>query len=398
MAWSFVLDGANITDIALDKSWTRRLNRPSMGKCRCPGHLISVNAGTSKLKIYDGAVLKFHGVVWRIDDSGEEDDTYTEFTAFDPMIYWPMKPVRDDQGVVFPNLESTAPQTIFEKYGDGPAIMSRIIQNSQFFDASMGIQVGSVAFGGMNLHARPTDWPLTVEDARRLLTETGRLDIVMQPTESGGNMATMNLYNGDYGSDLSGSASFQYQAGAYNVKSVKRSQDMSTVCNKLWYLGGPKQDDGQHFCWSITKDDPCLDTYPEWAAIKSVMLASRTTYGELVEFRILDAFGEASGCPEPVNEPVPGVCSAAPGSTRRLYWNQYINETLIRAVPRTLVTVTPIKGISPSFDAGDLVGVQAGARLRGGFAGAQRVYEFTVNVDKEGVAELGQLITSADQE
>jgi hypothetical protein len=398
MAWSFVLDGTNITNIALDKSWTRRLNRPSMAKCRCPGHLISVNAGTSKLKVYDGPVLKFHGVVWRIDDSGEENDTYTEFTAFDPMVYWPMKPVRDDEGVVFPPLDDETYETIFEFHRDGPAIMEHIIHNSNFSDGPSGIQVGQVATGGMNLHARPTDWPLSIEDARRMLTETGRLDIVMNATESGGYMAIMNLYNGDYGSDLSGSVSFQYQAGAFNVKSVKRSQDMSTVCNKLWYLGGPKQDDGQHFCWSITKDDPCLDTYPEWAAIKSLMLASRTTYGQLVEFRIMDAFGGTGGCPEPVNEPTPGVCTAAPGSTRRLYWNQYINETLLRAVPRTLVTVTPIKGISPSFDAGDLVGVQAGARLRGGFSGAQRVYEFTVNVDREGVAELGELVTSADQE
>jgi hypothetical protein len=44
------------------------------------------------------------------------------------------------------------------------------------------------------------------------------------------------------------------------------------------------------------------------------------------------------------------------------------------------------------------VSVQAGSVLRGGFSGTQRVYEYTVNIDNDGVTEIAELVTSADQE
>ena len=74
-------------------------------------------------------------------------------------------------------------------------------------------------------------------------------------------------------------------------------------------------------------------------------------------------------------------------------------ESWIRAVPRTLIHVTPTRETEiGSFDIGDIVGVSAGSEFRGGFSGAQRIYEYTISWDNDGVLALGELQTSADQE
>jgi hypothetical protein len=36
--------------------------------------------------------------------------------------------------------------------------------------------------------------------------------------------------------------------------------------------------------------------------------------------------------------------------------------------------------------------------VRGGFSGAQRVYEYTITWDEDGVIELGEILTSSDAE
>ena len=51
-----------------------------------------------------------------------------------------------------------------------------------------------------------------------------------------------------------------------------------------------------------------------------------------------------------------------------------------------------------TFDIGDIVGVSATPAVRGGFSGAQRVYEYTVSWDEDGVLALSELQTSADME
>jgi len=58
-------------------------------------------------------------------------------------------------------------------------------------------------------------------------------------------------------------------------------------------------------------------------------------------------------------------------------------------------------GVAPvqvgDFDIGDLIAVNAGSIIRGGFSGAQRVYGYTVNFNENGILEMGEIMTSADQ-
>jgi hypothetical protein len=84
--------------------------------------------------------------------------------------------------------------------------------------------------------------------------------------------------------------------------------------------------------------------------------------------------------------------------TDALFLRLWQAELSARVRGRELAHITPVRGLEPAFDIGDLVSVQAGSVLRGGFSGTQRVYEYTVNIDNDGVTEIAELVTSADQE
>jgi hypothetical protein len=80
---------------------------------------------------------------------------------------------------------------------------------------------------------------------------------------------------------------------------------------------------------------------------------------------------------------------------RDLYRNRWETESWIRQQPRELIHITPTRETEiGTFDIGDLVGVEAVAAVRGGFSGAQRVYEYTVSWDNDGVRALSELQTS----
>jgi hypothetical protein len=401
--WTFELDGVDITGIASQRAWTRRLNRPASAKFRAPGHLIEVEAGTSRLKVWDDSTLRFHGVVWRLDDSGDADTTYTEVTCYDPMIYFPKRLARDFDG------DYSNPDFI-ERYETAPLIMESVIARSMDVEheGPMGLTIGSVATGGPQMLGKPTDWPQTLDDIRKLLVDTGFLDLVINPTEAGGDMGIIDLYNGSfpnaggYGQDLTGSVVFSYQTGLYNVREVRRSVDMETVCNKLRYLLGPRVTSAadpsgtQHWKGDVQRLDGCLpgndgDSDPVFRCgpssgvggqddtpLGDLINASRSDYYQLQEVRVYDANGSFA--------------------LRPAYYRIWQNESILRARPRTLVYMTPVRGTELEFDVADLVSVEAGTRFRGGFSGIQRVYEFTVNLDNDGVADLGQLVVSADQE
>jgi hypothetical protein len=70
-------------------------------------------------------------------------------------------------------------------------------------------------------------------------------------------------------------------------------------------------------------------------------------------------------------------------------------EAFLRAQPKTLVHITPDRGIKPAFKCGDLIGVAAPAAFGGGLNGAQRVMEYTYRWDSDGVIELGEPVGQA---
>lgn len=403
------IDGIDVTGYTITGSATRRLNRPSQATVTIPIQNAVGDVG-SRLKILFDGTLFHHGMIQMIEDSADENTGYTQYNSTDPMEILLWRPVRD--GTDSPTPGNFITPSVLQRKLYGPLILEEVLgQTIDGSDPALGegpifMALGSFAGGGTDVSGAPCVWPMTIGELIALLSSTGRLDVILTPIDSGGNMATISAYNGDYGTDLSGSVQFDFATGQRNVRAIRQSIDLSNTCNKLWYNGGPKQT-MERFRWNITGDDPCLDD-PAGYSMPSIIArrtASQGSYGvrmEIQEFDVDTEFNEVDRSdPNPLNWD--NFCAAGDFSkqdpTRLLYRRIWALESWIRAVPRTLIHVTPTRETEiGSFDIGDIVGVNAGSEFRGGFSGAQRIYEYTISWDNDGVLALGELQTSADQE
>jgi hypothetical protein len=368
----------------------------------------------SRLKVSFDGTLYFHGFVMDCETDSGEDDGYTTYNAVDPMELWQWRPVRDDTG------DFSLP-TLIDDYVTGPQILEDMLMNTEGDSTAQGnpgltppsdaegptfLTFGTFEAAGVDLTGAPTDWPMTIAQLTSLLISSGELDVVITPTDPGGGiMGTVDAYNGDYGTDLSGSVSFQYGMGALNVRRLRWNTDMSMLSNKIWYYLGPRVGTvgdpagDQHWRANVTGDDPNL-AYPPGGALSPPASATNnqlgvlredsqtslgpggTGYGVRMDIRIYDAQGDAD-----------------PSSARDLYRRLWQVESWLRAVPRNLVHITPIRGYDfTTFDIGDLVTVEAASSVRGGFSGAQRIYGYSISWDEDGPFELSELQTSSDQE
>ena len=407
------LDGVDFSGCALEGSATRRLNRPSLATIKIPMDCAAGCGGPGqRLKIsFDaGGSIFFHGMVMDWELEGGEDDGYIVMNAMDPMELWQWRVARDDTG------DFTVP-TFIEDYNFGPDIMYDILQNTEGDSTAQGnaglsppvtaegpmfLTLGTTPAPGCDLTGAPVDWPMTIAQVFSLLASTGCLDVVITPTDPGGDiLGTVDFYNGDFGTDLSGAVVFEYGTGALNVRAARWNQDMSQVINKNWYYLGPRvateadPAGDQHWRANITGFDPNLayppggqsvdasnnPVGPPWTdnQLGECTYDSRIAYGVRMQVNIYDGRGD---------EALVG---------RDLYRRLWQAESWLRQNPRTLIHVTPIRGTQiGTFDIGDLVGVTIGSGICGGIEGAQRVYQYTISWDADGPFELSELQTSSD--
>ncbi len=410
------LDGVDVTSCSLNGSWTPRLNRPAQAQVKLPSDCSSAGVG-SRLKITLNGTIVFHGMVLLCETDCDENFCYTTYNAQDPMELWDRRPVRADDGDFskpdIDNLNGATPT--------GSEMIEAMLLNTVSAgggppadaEGPIFLDMGTFETGGYNLTGAPVDWPMTIAELSSLLISTGTVDVVITPTDPGGGvMGTVDGYNGDYGTDLSATVLFQYGTGAYNVSALRWNQDMTTMCNKLWYYMGPRVKTfadpagDQHWCYNITGTDPGLPDptpikdgmggyivrgaeYPSTPAggtLLGVRDASRSTYGVRMDIQIFDA--ESEDC-------VPSNPLTA--AERQLYRNRWEMESWLRQTPRSLIHITPTPGFEiGTFGIGDLVHVEAVSAVRGGFSGAQRVYSYTVSWDENSVLSLSELQTSAD--
>ena len=408
-----VLDGVDITSIAIEGNVSRALNRIGQAAVRCEMETITDIFGTSLpgagsyLKVYldnpalGGPTLWHHGRVLLCEVTAAEDVGYAVFNSSDPLELWRMRPVRDDDG------DFSLP-SIIETYQFGPQIVQAMVLNSE--GAGLGppadaegptrLFVNTPASGSVSLVGAPTDWPMTMAELASLLVSTGVLDIVVTPIEFdvNQNYGQLDLYNGDYGTNRTGSVILQYGMGLRNVRALRWNEDMSNMCNKLWYYLGPRvltQNDpagDQHWQANITGDDPGL-TYPPGGGLSPPHTSvnnqigvqdytSRLAYDVRMDIKIFDGKGDEA--------------IVAHNLYRRL-WQE---EQWIRAQPQTIVHVTPTRDtLIGEFDIGDLITVEAAVDVKGGFSGAQRVYGYTIAWDAhDSTPALGEIQVSSDAE
>lgn len=438
-----IVDDVDVTDCVLSGSVTRRLNRMWQASWRMPADCASGVAG-NLVRIYvdlpssTTAELWFHGRIMTRSINADEDFGYAEFEALDALELWQHRPCRDYGTGNFIN------PTFLKDYQTGPQIIQSLMLASEdvtmipeLAEGSLFLEYGTFAGGGEDLEGAPADWPISMSDMVSLLTSTGELDVVCMPVDTGGNIGRLSCYNGKYGANHSSglggdsTVSFDFQTGQYNVSNVRYVEDMSAVTNKLQYFFTPRETDTRYKA-NITGDDPCLegnignpppgsDPWPGGALpgrpaelapnpVGVRRAASQSSVGVRMDIQEFDVkeISYNEGCAP--NAPTLGCCTNL-DPTRIFFRRNWQQESFIRAIPRTLVHVTPVKlsdamllppGVTPvqigDFDIGDLVDVNGGPLVAGGFSGVQRIYEYTVSWDEDGVVELGELQVSSDQE
>ena len=74
------------------------------------------------------------------------------------------------------------------------------------------LDYGTFETGGFDLSGAPVDWPMTIAELDLACSSPpAACDVVITPTDPGGGiMGEVSAYNGDYGTDLSGSVVFDY--------------------------------------------------------------------------------------------------------------------------------------------------------------------------------------------
>lgn len=401
MAVEVYIDGIEVPALdgtaAIEGSSTRRLNRTSQASVRIPNHLAIGGAG-SKLKIVINGTLHHHGRVLLCETNPEEDTGYTVYNSEDPLELWQWRPCRDFEGETPGNFVD--PDFLLRKES-GPQIIEEIMLASEnpamvptAAEGPLFLEYGTFETGGVSLSGAPATWPMKMSDMASLLVSTGELDIIITPIDSGGNMGRIDCYNGNYGTDRTGSVIFEYGMGDRNVRSLRWVEDLSLLTNKLQYFFGPKETI-RRYKGNITGDDPCLDVEigaAPMTALQAKRLSSRSSYGvrmEIQEFEVGELIREQDASNNCIEiDP-----------TRSLFRRRWYLESSIRVFPRTLIHVTPIRGTEiGTFDIGDVVRVRCTPAVRGGFDGEQRVYEYTISWDEDGVLELSELQVSSDQE
>jgi hypothetical protein len=212
-------------------------------------------------------------------------------------------------------------------------------------------------------------------------------------------MATLATYTGDYGTDRTGSVHFDYQTGDFNVRLFRRTDSMDNICNKLYYYLGQRLDQ-QHWRSNVTGYHPDLPPTLATVQLLADILTSREELGVYMMQSIYDNFGSGSGD----STSNPDETSAYP-----LFIRQWMVESLLRMRPQNMVYITPVRSgttlpgggdvFEPcDFDIGDLVTVNIGSKTRLAATGAQRIYEYTIEIDDDGVEALGEFRCSPDQD
>jgi hypothetical protein len=415
-----LLDGVDVTNVSVAGGWTPRLNKPAQATITTPMEESVGDAGSRLMLILDDGVTErivFHGTVLNVETDTDKDGGRTVYNAQDPMELWQHRPARDDGG------DFSKPDFI-EAYVTAPQIMEALLINTVDSTGRMNLdntaggpppadaegdiylEMGTFEGGGVSVVGAPVDWPMYISEVFELLVSTGQLDVVITPIDGGTTdvMGIVDGYNGDYGTDRSADVIFQYGTGLHNVASLRWNRDMTNVVTKYWLYGGPRVQSArdpqgdQHWCFSVTGGTPSLLAFPPGGPLSPPASSTdnelgvrrfdaTAAHGVRMKIDIFDAYDD---------DCIPGFGTIG----RDLYERQWQVFSWMSAFPREIIHVTPNPDtMIGCFDIGDLITVEAAPEVRGGFAGVQRVMQYTVSWEgTPSLLTLSEIQTSADAE
>lgn len=432
---------ADISLIALERQHTRALNQAMSFQVVAPaGHALltsvaddgfpNLSVGDRKLIVWEDIAPTqpiFHGRISTVERAGDGNENLVTITALSPLAELGYEG-NDQAGRIVRG--STVQPTAGDPYGEydgnfinplfassvaaqagisGPDLILQALTNSQNTGGESDPTPGEgplpidLTTGTFDLTVpdavdlspiEKMDWPHSLGDFIQTLCVTGVCDVAERPIDPTEDISIANPYlmaalsaESAHGSDNSGTVHFDYFTGSRNAGACHLLDDFKTVNNKLYDYLGPPQAGGTRWASNIT---PSL--FPS-GALHDAILASRARYGgpadppgTFMQIRILDSIGSES-------DP----------TTRPLYIASWIAEQSARRGPRQILYITPIGGMAALFDAptdfdtGDILAINVGADFGISLDATQRVYAFTKTWSRENVAQLAQLVTSADR-
>lgn len=388
--WKLVIadrNGTNlldVTNIATDRKFSWRLNRPESASFRLPADddrmLITHSDGfplvwpilrflkayrqepvsnTDPTPIYR---LRFCGPIWQMQDDGAGEGQSTMVVAFGIMQLLQKRACIDNQGHHFMNPQGGNPPgpRFTARIGDA---LNALIANSKQWKGGLPIDV----IGG---------WPATpvyvlnfegkmIYDA--FIETSDMLDGLDYEFRVKENCRADLIMSQRRGADRP-NAVFTYARAGSNCVRVTRLVDAQTFSNAVVGVGSNSAVGGAAFD-SGAYDNPSI-----------------SVYGTMEHF---------------ANHPhIVGQFSASNPASFATLTALAQEELAFRSKMRQIISWVPQAGIAPEpfldFDVGDTIRAHAGPILRGGFGGVQRVYGIDIDLNEEGVENLGSVLTSPE--
>lgn len=389
--------------------------------------------GNRKLVVWDGGDTPgaddpiFHGRIFLTERTGDGSRNTVAITAYQPMMEFGYeaddragRPVRGSSvqptaGTPFGHYDGNFIDPLFASSVaaqagiSGPDLILQALTNTQNVGAESDPTPGEgplpiALTGAFDLTCPPAvdltcelqiDWPIMCGDFIQSLVDTNVVDVHERPLNpgTGRNLAAaLDPYImvelsavSSLGTDRSATVHFDYWTGSFNAAQCRLLRDWATVCNKLYDNLGPR----------LTKErwkGLISPGSPGTTSLTTAIAASRAKYGNapgatdhgtMMWIRAFDTLGNEN-------------------SSRPLYLANWLAEQGLRLNPRGILYITPAIGdkalyVPPhDFDVGDKVAINTGSRFGIALADTQRIYGYTKSWDRQGVASVSQLVTSAD--
>jgi hypothetical protein len=348
----------------------------------------NLEVGTRTLKILQDGVLRANTPIWNISGTADETTSSIDVTGIDALIYTLTRLaqiVNGDGTQNFSDMKFPSPIS-------GAELLETCLLATIANDGPLPIDLTGPIASSTDLAVDMTNWPVTIADLITTLTASGGLEILLNPADTHTGYAPGvlgSLTAADHlGQDLTGSVHFVFEQGneQNSIAKLRRSFDMSSLANKLWYyLGGAYPLDSSHYAGNITGTETgAAPGSEDLTAYQALQLASQDLYLVAMVAKIIDDNNDEN-------------------SERKLWHRIWKTEVALRTVPRELLFITPVRGEAApyrpfiDYTVGDTVSSAASALVGPAFTdGVQRVYGFDLSEDVDGVETVGELIVSAD--
>lgn len=393
MSLQVTLDGIDVSDIAQEATSQHWLNRKWVATVKIPVAQAFLPSEGARMKLVDPDLaglglnpIDHHGTIKFVSaKDGGDNDGMAEYTSESAREIWEWRRARN--GPATGDAGNYIKPTFFEVLEKGPLVLQDVLTQSADGsdpadgEGDMAIDLATSTFstGGISLSGTPMATPMSIDQLVNLMCSTGEVDVIEHMIDSGGNMASLEVVDGNYGSDLSSAVNYVFEPDG-TASAIEMTYDVAKLANKIRYLLGPRVSETR---WrrsieASNGDIPDNSRFTQ-ADLVAAIMASRSTWLVRDDVRVYDTFDtEADAVP--------------------LYWRLWQDESMWRLQPRKLWTLTPREGELPLFDIGDLVGVGAWANFMGGFDGVQRAFGRKLTWDVDGVVTVSEIQTSADSE